>query len=141
MNKLFLTLTLALFTTMASAQFSVLTTITEVEEEYNVTDKIGVGYNLNDCTMIGVTMDGDDNYEFVARYIVHKSGVWVTGVYNYIEDYAEDADFMETLDLGVGYSLKVWDKLYVDPNYTMPFKSDENGEREGSLNLSVSYKF
>ena len=34
MNKLFLTLTLALFTTMASAQFSVLTTVTEVEEEY-----------------------------------------------------------------------------------------------------------
>ena len=141
MNKLFLTLTLALFTTMASAQFSVLTTITEVEEEYNVTDKIGVGYNLNDCTMIGVTMDGDDNYEFVARYIVHKSGIWVTGVYNYIEDYAEDADFMETLDLGVGYSLKVWDKLYVDPNYTMPAKADADGNREGTLNLSVSYKF
>ena len=141
MNKLFLTLTLALFTTMASAQFSVLTTITEVEEEYNVTDKIGVGYNLNDCTMIGVTMDGDDNYEFVARYIVHKSGIWVTGVYNYIEDYAEDADFMETLDLGVGYSLKVWDKLYVDPNYTMPAKADADGEREGTFNLSVSYKF
>ena len=141
MNKLFLTLTLALFTTMASAQFSVLTTITEVEEEYNVTDKIGVGYNLNDCTMIGVTMDGDDNYEFVARYIVHKSGVWVTGVYNYIEDYAEDADFMETLDLGVGYSLKVWDKLYVDPNYTMPAKADADGKREGTFNLSVSYKF
>ena len=141
MNKLFLTLTLALFTTMASAQFSVLTTVTEVEEEYNVTDKIGIGYNLNDCTMVGVTMDGEDNYEFVARYVVHKSGVWVTGVYNYIEDYAEDADFMETLDLGVGYSFKVWDKLYVDPNYTMPAKADADGNREGTLNLSVSYKF
>ena len=31
--------------------------------------------------------------------------------------------------------------LYVDPNYTMPAKADEAGEREGSLNLSVSYKF
>ena len=139
MNKLFLTITLALFTTMASAQYSVLTTVTEVEEEYNVTDKIGVGYNLNDCTMVGVTMDGEDKYELIARYVFHKCGAWVTGVYNYEAD--DESELVDKMELGIGYSLKVWDKLYIDPNYTMPAKADADGNREGTLNLSVSYKF
>ena len=100
MNKLFLTITLALFTTMASAQYSVLTTVTEVEEEYNVTDKIGVGYNLNDCTMVGVTMDGEDKYELVARYVFHKCGAWITGVYNYEAD-----DESELVDKSLGQTI------------------------------------
>tara|TARA_R110002020_G_scaffold3806_3_gene16870 strand:- start:142 stop:561 length:420 start_codon:yes stop_codon:yes gene_type:complete len=139
MNKLFLTITLALFTTLASAQYSVMTTVTEVEEEYNVTDKIGVGYNLNDCTMVGVTMDGEDKYELIARYVVHKCGAWVTGIYNYDAD--DESELTDKMELGLGYSLKVWNNLYFDPNYTMPIKADVDGKREGTLNLSVSYKF
>ena len=144
MNKLFLTMTLALCTMVASAQFSVMTTITSVEEEnettYNATDMLGIGYQVNEKLMIGCTRNGDDNYDLLGRYTL-TNGIWGTVVYNYIEDYTEDADLMETLNLGVGYSFKVWDNLYVDPNYTMPAKADEDGEREGSLNLSVSYKF
>ena len=138
MTKLFLTMTLAFSTMIASAQYSVLTTITEVEEEYNITDKIGVGYNLNDCAMIGVTMDGEDKYELLARYVIHKSGLWVTGVYNYDAD--NEDELMDKMELGLGYSFKIWNDLYINPNYTMPMKEDENGEREGSLNLSISYK-
>ena len=140
MTKLFLTMTLAFSTMIASAQYSVLTTITEVEEEYNITDKIGVGYDLSEKLMIGITRNGDDNYDLLGRYTL-TNGIWGTVVYNYIEDYAEDADLMETLNLGVGYSFKVWNSLYIDPNYTMPAKADEDGEREGTFNLSVSYKF
>jgi len=143
MTKLFLTMTLAFSTMIASAQYSVLTTITSMEDEagettYSATDKIGVGYNLNDCTMIGVTMDGEDAYELLARYVVHKSGAWVTCVYNYDD---ETKELIDRMDLGLGYSFKVWDKLYVDPNFTMPLEEDVNGEREGTFNLSVSYKF
>ena len=144
MNKLFLTMTLALCTMVASAQFSVITTITSVEEEnettYNATDMLGVGYQVSEKLMIGCTRNGDNNYDVLGRYTL-TNGIWGTVVYNYIEDYAEDADLMETLNLGVGYSFKVWDNLYVDPNYTMPAKADADGDREGSLNLSVSYKF
>ena len=140
MTKLFLTMTLAFCTMIASAQYSVITTITEVEEEYNITDKIGVGYDLSEKLMIGIARNGDDNYDLLGRYTL-TNGIWGTVVYNYIEDYAEDADLMETLNLGVGYSFKVWNSLYVDPNYTMPAKADEDGEREGTFNLSVSYKF
>jgi len=136
-------MTLAFSTMIASAQYSVLTTITSVEDEagestYNVTDKIGVGYQVNEDLMVGLTMDGEDKYDLLARYDLHH-GIWATCVYNYEAD-AED-ELMDRMDIGLGYSLKLWKDLYIDPNYTMPAKADENGDREGSLNLSVSYKF
>jgi len=143
MNKLFLTMTLALCTTIASAQYSVMTTVTSMEDEagettYNATDKIGVGYQVNEKLMVGLTMDGEDKYELLGRYAL-MNGVWGTCVYNYAKD--SEAELMDNMELGLGYSFKVWNSLYFDPNYTMPVKANEAGEREGSLNLSVSYKF
>ena len=143
MNKLFLTIALAFSTMIASAQYQVMTTITSIEDEagettYNATDKIGVGYLLNDKLMVGLTLDGEDKYEVVGRYAL-MNGVWGTCVYNYDAD--SDAELMDKVELGLGYSFKVWNNLYVDPNYTMPLKEDADGNREGSLNLSVSYKF
>jgi len=163
MNKLFLTIALAFSTTIVSAQFMALTTINKVEgtpacdignedcevyegntppteeDSWNVTDKIGIGYQLNDCAIVGITMDGEDKYELLARYVIHKSGVWATCVYNY--DAEDESEAMDNVELGIGYSYNVWKGLYVDPNYTMPAKADEAGEREGTFNLSVSYKF
>ena len=143
MNKLFLTMTLAFCTMIASAQYSVLTTVTSVEDEagettYNVTDKLGVGYQVSEKLMVGITMNGEDNYELLGRYAL-MNGIWGTCVYNYAKD--SEAELMDKVELGLGYSLNVWKNLYVDPNYTMPLKEDEAGEREGTLNLSVSYKF
>ena len=138
MTKLFLTMALAFCTMVASAQYSVLTTITEVEEEYNITDKIGVGYDLNEKLMVAITMDGEDKYELLGRYAL-MNGVWGTCVYNYEAD--SDTELMDNIELGLGYSFNIWDKLYIEPNYTMPAKENEAGDREGTLNLSVSYKF
>ena len=162
MNKLFLTMMLALFTTIASAQFSILTTVnkvegikaaepsttevydgevcptTETDDSWNITDKIGIGYQVNEKLMIGATMDGEDAYELLGRYSL-TNGIWGTCIYNYTKD-SED-EMMDMLDLGVGYSYNVWKGLWIDPNYTMPLKEDEEGNREGSFNLSFSYKF
>ena len=143
MNKLFLTMTLAFCTMIASAQYSVLTTVTSVEDEagettYNVTDKLGVGYQVNEKLMVGLTMDGEDKYELLGRYSL-MNGIWGTCVYSYDAD--SEAELMDKVNVGVGYSFKVWQGLSIDPNYTMPIKADEAGEREGSLNLGVSYKF
>jgi hypothetical protein len=139
MNKLFLTMALAFSTMIASAQYSVLTTfIEDADSSWNVTDKIGVGYSLNDCTMIGITMDGEDKYELLGRYSL-MNGIWGTCTYSYEAD--SEAELMDKVNLGIGYSFNIWNNLYIDPNYTMPAKADEDGEREGSLNLSVSYKF
>ena len=143
MKKVFLTMTLAFATMIASAQYSVLTTVTSVEDEagestYNITDKLGVGYQVNEKLMVGITMDGEDNYELLGRYSL-MNGIWGTCVYSYDAD--SEAELMDKVNVGVGYSWNVWKGLSIDPNYTMPAKADEAGEREGSLNLSVSYKF
>jgi predicted porin len=162
MNKVFLTMLFAFSTMIASAQFVALTTVnkvegiepvkpsttevyegdvcptTETDDSWNVTDKIGIGYQVNEKLMVGVTKDGDDDYELLGRYSL-MNGVWGTCIYNYTKD-SED-EMMDRLDLGVGYSYNVWRGLWVDPNYTMPLKEDEEGNREGSFNLSFSYKF
>ena len=140
MNKLFLTAMLALITTFASAQFVALTTFNEgADSTWNVTDKIGIGYQVNDCFIVAATKDGEDKYELLGRYVIHKSGVWATCIYNYEKD--SEAEMKDKLDLGVGYSYNIWDKLYIDPYYIVPLKKDENGEREGMFKLGVSYKF
>jgi hypothetical protein len=140
MNKLFLTAMLALITTFASAQFVALTTFNEgADSTWNVTDKMGIGYQVNDCFMVAATMDGEDKYELLGRYVIHKSGIWATCIYNYEKD--SEAEMKDKLDLGVGYSYNIWDKLYIDPYYIVPLKKDENGEREGMFKLGVSYKF
>ena len=143
MNKLFLTMALAFSTIIASAQYSVLTTVTSTEDEagettYNATDKIGLGYQVNEKLMVGITLDGEDKYELLGRYTL-MNGIWGTCVYNHVKD--SEADLMDNMEVGLGYSFRVWDNLYIDPNYTMPVKENEAGEREGTLNLSVSYKF
>jgi predicted porin len=139
MNKLFLTMMLALITTFASAQFVALTTFNEgADSTWNVTDKMGIGYQMNEKLMVAVTMDGEDKYELLGRYDVHK-GLWATCVYNYEKDSEEE--LKDKLELGLGYSYNVWKNLYVDPYYIMPLKKDEDGEREGSFKLGVSYKF
>ena len=139
MNKLFLTVALAFITSIASAQFSVLTTFNEgVDSTWNVTDKLGIGYKVNDKLWVAVTKDGDDAYELLGRYDVYE-GVWATCIYNSYED--ELAEIKDRLDIGVGYSYCLWKSLYVEPYFTMPLSENQDGEREGELKLGVSYIF
>ena len=139
MNKLFLTMALAFSTLVASAQFSVITTISEnADSAWTITEKLGVGYDVNEKLMVGLTMDGENKYELLGRYSL-MNGLWGTCIYSYEAD--SEAELMDKVNVGVGYSFEVWNGLCIDPNYTMPLKADEAGEREGSLNLSVSYKF
>ena len=139
MNKLFLTMALAFCTMIASAQYSVLTTVSEnTDSTWSVTEKLGIGYQVNEKLMVGVTMDGEDKYELLGRYTL-MNGVWGTCIYNHDAD--SEGELMDNMELGLGYSFRVWNNLYIDPNYTMPAKADEDDEREGTFNLSVSYKF
>ncbi len=138
MNKLFLTMLFALSTTLASAQFVGLTTFNEgTDSTWNVTDKIGVGYVVNEKLMVAATMDGEDAYELLGRYDVYN-GVWATCIYNYEKN--SEAELKDKLELGLGYSFNVWKKLYIDPYYVMPVKEDAEGKREGEFRLGLSYK-
>ena len=138
MNKLFLTMLFAVSTTLASAQFVGLTTLNEgTDSTWNVTDKIGVGYVVNEKLMVAATMDGEDAYELLGRYDVYN-GLWATCIYNYEKD--SEAEMKDKMEIGVGYSLNVWKELYVDPYYVVPMKEDSEGNREGEFRLGISYK-
>ena len=138
MNKLFLTMLFAFSTMIASAQFVGLTTLNEgADSTWNATDKIGVGYVVNEKLMVAATMDGEDAYELLGRYDVYN-GLWATCIYNY--EKASEAEMKDKMEIGVGYSLNVWKQLYVDPYYVVPMKEDSEGNREGEFRLGISYK-
>ncbi len=144
MKKVFFTCALAITTLFASAQFMVVTTLTEAPEDTDgfaaeqLTDKLGLGYMLNDQLTAGVQSGpkdsiGDRTWEIFVRYSF-SGGVWATLMMP-----TEDAS--ENMSLGLGYSFNVWNSLWVEPSYTMPASKPEEGEREGKLNLSLGYRF
>ena len=130
MNKLFLTMLFSVATIVASAQMTVMTTVTEVEDEYNFTDNLAVGYNVSDILMLGLEMDGEDNYEVMARY-AFADNCWAYGSF----DTEGEGEYVDRLDLGVGYSFNIWEGLYIDPNYTVSMKKNSDDEYEGKLNF------
>lgn len=144
MKKLILTMAVVAFTTLfASAQFMVVTSYNAPEdgaewEMTSLTDNMGIGYAVNDAWTVGLIKAGEDSlgdasYDLWGRYN------WNENVYVSVQ--APTEEMMDNLTLGLGYSWNVWKGLNVEPNYSMGLKEDEEGEREGSFNLGLSYKF
>ena len=144
MKKLILTMAVVAFTTIfASAQFMVVTTYNAPEdgaewEMTSLTDNMGIGYAVNDTWTVGLIKAGEDSlgdasYDLWGRYN------WNQNVYVSVQ--APMEDMADNMTVGVGYSYNVWKGLNVEPNYSMGLKEDEEGEREGSFNLGLSYKF
>ena len=121
------------FVTMfASAQFMVITTIDQPEEgakweTSNITDNMGIGYVLNDKITVGIVKNGED-YDIWGRYNISSMYVVVQAPTDSITDAA---------NIGVGYSLNVWDKLYLEPSYSMPMKENSGG----IFKIGVAYRF
>ena len=46
------------------------------EDSEQITSKAGIGYMATDALTIGMARDGDDNYDFFARYTV-KDQIWL----------------------------------------------------------------
>ena len=144
MKKLFLTMAVAFSTLIASAQFMAVTTYNAPEdgaewEMTSLTDNMGIGYALNNgkC-VVGLVKAGEDSlgeasYDLWGRYNWNKNV--------YVSVQAPTEEMMDNLTVGVGFSYNVWKGLCVEPNYSMGLKEDEDGEREGSFNLGLSYKF
>lgn len=135
MNKLFLTMTLALVTMFASAQIMVITTVEQPADDAewemsNFTDNLGIGYQLNEKVTIGIVNNGED-YDLWGRYQLKTV---------YLSVQAPTDSITDNMSVGVGYSLKVWNNLYVEPSYSMPLKEDGEGNREGVLKLGIAYK-
>ena len=134
-----MTLAVAILTTFAaSAQFMVVTTVntpdSDMNEEWgttNFTDNIGIGYIYNDKCVAGIVKSGED-YDLWGRYL------WNANLFVSVQ--APTEELLDNLTVGLG-SFDVWKGLHVEPNYSMGLNEDENGEREGSFNLGLSYKF
>ena len=146
MRKLIMTMTVAILTTFAaSAQFMVVTTVntpdSDLNEEWgttNFTDNMGIGYLVNDKCVVGLVKAGEDaegetSYDLWGRYN------WNSNMFVSVQTPTEE--IMDNLVVGLGYSFDVWKGLCVEPNYSMGLNEDENGEREDSFNLGLSYKF
>ena len=146
MKNLIMTLAVAIFTSFAaSAQFMVVTTVntpdSDLNEEWgttNFTDNLGIGYMVNDKYVVGLVKAGEDaegeaSYDLWGRYL------WNENLYVSVQAPTEAA--LDNWNVGLGYSYDVWKGLCVEPNYSLGLKEDENGEREGSFNLGLSYKF
>ena len=135
MNKLFLTMTLALVTMFASAQIMVITTVEQPADDAewemsNFTDNLGIGYQLNEKVTIGIVKNGED-YDLWGRYQLQMG---------YLSVQAPSEEMADNLNIGVGYSLQVWNGLYVEPSYSMPLKEDGEGNREGVIKVGIAYK-
>ena len=135
MKKVFLTAVLAFATLFASAQIMVVTTYDGDQEESmdKWTANMGIGYSISDNIVIGGVQNGD-NYDLFARYNC-KDGLYIS-LQMATEDGADN-----TTTIGLGYSLNVWNSLYLEPNYSMATEKDANGDREGEFNLGIGYRF
>jgi hypothetical protein len=135
MNKLFLTMTLAFVTMFASAQIMVITTVEQPADDAewgmsNFTDNLGIGYQLNEKITVGAVRSGED-YDLWGRYQLKTV---------YLSVQAPTEEMTDNLNVGVGYSLKVWNNVCVEPSYSMPLKEDAEGNREGAFKLGIAYK-
>jgi len=141
MKKLLLTAVVAFSTLVASAQFMVVTTYDGDQEENmdKITTNMGIGYMVNEMITVGLANGGDDaagegTYDIFARYNIAQ----MEGAYASLTMPGDDA---EDMSIGVGFAFNVWNGLYVEPNYTMPTSEDADGNREGSFNFGLSYRF
>ena len=142
MKKLLLTAAIAFSTLLASAQFMVVTTYDDDQEESadKITANLGVGYMVNDAFTVGlakgaVNAEGDDTWDIFARYNIAQ----VEGAYASLQMPTEDGS--DNMNIGIGFAFNVWNGLYLEPNYSMPTSDDENGDREGTFNFGLSYRF
>ena len=134
----------AFSTLIASAQFTVVTSYVAPEdgaewEMSSLTDNLGIGYSLNGGQyIVGLVKAGADSldeatYDLWGRYNLQNS--------LYVSIQAPTEEMLDNLTVGLGYSYNVWKGLCIEPNYSMGLKEDEDGEREGSFNIGLSYKF
>ena len=151
--KTFLVIALVFFTLMfvtitANAQWMVTTTVNKITtiagedlkpgEVYdldvcpgtktssiNITDKLGIGYQLDDNFVVGIIKTGD----LFVRYILNDK-LFAICEYNYL--HSTDDKISDHIVWGIGYSFSLPNNFYLEPNYTKT--------EEGSFNLSISYK-
>ena len=130
MRKILSTLVLGCSTLLLSAQISLMSDINSPEEGdnwniSNFTNNIGIGYQIDDNIMIGVKKVSSE-YLMVGRYNLNSN--------LYISLETTDEFDVDNLVYGVGYSIKVWNNLYIQPEYIIR-------DDEGEVKIGMAYRF
>jgi len=140
MKNLILTAVLVIATLFVSAQdLMVVTNITKTANGEkagieNITNRIGVGYQVNNNLIIGLQSAArDDGYDMFLRYL------WQENIYVSLSMPTEEST--DNMKIGIGFSLNISGNLYVEPNYNIPLSDDASGKRDGDFDLGLSYKF
>tara|TARA_R110000823_G_scaffold108071_1_gene227176 strand:- start:181 stop:591 length:411 start_codon:yes stop_codon:yes gene_type:complete len=134
MKKVFFTIALTCATLISSAQFTIVSQVNSPAdgdswEISNFTQNMGIGYALNNETIMGVVKDGDD-YNVFARKDLGLG---------FLSLEAPTEDMIENMNVGWGMYINLFSGISASPMYTLPLKEDENGEREGSFSIGLSY--
>ena len=134
MKKVFFTIILSCVFLISSAQFTLVSSVESPNEGdsweiSNFTQNMGIGYSLNDKTMIGAVKSGDD-YNVFARHNLKMGFVCVE---------APTEDMSENMSAGWGMYINLFKGIAATPMYMMPLKEDEDGGREGSCSIGLSY--
>ena len=58
-----------------------------------------------------------------------------------VAEEAPTEEATENMRVGFGSYITIYNGLSINPIYMIPLKEDENGEREGSFNVGLSYRF
>ena len=135
MKKYVLTVAVALTSLFASAQYTMVSNIdipneNESWESDNFTSTLGIGYTLNDDYMVGVRKSGD-NYDMFVRYNLSNNLYFSADV--------PTENSMDSTRVGLGCSVKFWDNLYIEPNYSVNLS--DNGNDSGEFKVGVAYRF
>ena len=114
MKKVILTLAVVFTTLVSSAQFMVVSDMSQPSDDEswgvgNFTNSIGVGYQVDDNLTIGLRKR-DDEYDLFGRYNI-GGGIFVSA-----QSSTDEFD-LDNIELSLGYSLKVWENVYVEPSY------------------------
>ena len=127
----------------------VVTTYDNDQEENadKITANLGIGYMVSDALTVGIARgsehaheghdhdEDEDTYDLWVRYNIAQ----VEGAYASLQMPTEDGS--DNMSIGLGFAFNVWNGLYVEPNFTMPTSEDDDGDREGTFNLGLSYRF
>tara|TARA_R110000824_G_scaffold397267_2_gene599827 strand:+ start:2698 stop:3108 length:411 start_codon:yes stop_codon:yes gene_type:complete len=136
MKKYILTIVIALTSLFASAQYTMVSNIDVPNENEswgsdNFTSSMGIGYTLNDDYMVGLRKNGD-NYDVFVRYSGISDNLYLSA------DIPTESS-LDSARVGVGYSVRFWNNLYVEPNYSVNLNSE--GDDKGEFKVGIAYRF
>jgi hypothetical protein len=152
MKKMLFTAVFALIGFMASAQIMITADIDFSNDDFEVSEvtdftTFGVGYSINENWTVGAMFMNETDHADHADHADHSEEDFrIFARYNwnesvYITANTSTEEISDNLRIGAGYSFAVYNSFYLEPNYTMDLQADDNDERNGRLNLGLSYRF